>query len=316
MLILIIGLIGCFYGCHDNKKTTQTLPNWCNKQIRPELKKLTEIKTKRKWFKVYNVGSNVYAIIEPYNYQEVISYLILGKEKALLFDTGMGLDSISPLIKELTLLPIVVLNSHTHYDHIGGNYEFSYILAMNTDFTKNNAANGYSHERVKQEVGPDALCLQRLPKTDTANYRIRPFKIAKFIGDGYKIDLGGRKIEVIAAPGHSPDAVALFDEQSGYLWSGDSFYEGPIFLFSDGTDLGAYEKSIEKLALLAPRLQRVFPSHNLPIADPRELIDAYNDFIKIKNGTKEGEANEDKTILFKFAKFSFLIKKDLLIKQN
>jgi hypothetical protein len=45
------------------------------------------------WFKVYPLGDSVYAIYEPYNWQEMISYLIIGSEKALLFDTGMGLDS-------------------------------------------------------------------------------------------------------------------------------------------------------------------------------------------------------------------------------
>ena len=284
---VLILFVVCFCGCVNNKKPVQISLNWCDKEIRPGLKKLTEVKTNRKWFKVYNVGTGVYAIAEPYNYQEVISYLVLGNQNALLFDTGMGLDSISPLVKELTSLPVIVFNSHTHYDHIGGNYEFDNILAMNTDFTRKNAANGYDHKRVKQEVAPDAFCLPRLPKTDTANYRIRPFKISKFINDGYIIDLGGRKIEVLAIPGHAPDAVALFDEQSGYLWSGDTFYEGPIFLFGDGTDLKAYGKSIEKLALLAPRLKCVFPSHNIPVAEPDLLIKAHQAFDEIENGVKK-----------------------------
>jgi len=310
--IIVIALIAFVCGCSNNNKTMQASSNWCDKEIRPELKKLTETKTKREWFKVYLVGKNVYAIIEPYNFQEVISYLILGKEKALLFDTGMGLDSISPLIKELTSLPVTVLNSHTHYDHIGGNYEFDNILAMNTDYTRRSAANGWGHEVVKQEVAPDAFCLKRLPQTDTANYRIKPFKITQFIGDRYTLDLGGREIKVIAVPGHAPDAIALLDNQSGYLWTGDTFYEGAIWLFADGTDLAAYEKSIETLATIAPKLQKVFPSHNIPIADPRELVETHKAFIEIKNGTKKGKENGDGTMLFEFGKFSFLIKKEFL----
>lgn len=313
--IALLVFVNLMINCSNYKKMNAASTNWCDKELRPQLKNLTKIKTKREWFKVYLVAENVYAIIEPYNYQEVISYLIIGKEKALLFDTGMGLDSISPLIKELTPLPIIVLNSHTHFDHIGNNHEFDNIIAMNTDFTKKNAATGYSHEIVKQEVAPDAFCLARLPKTDTANYHIKPFKISTSINDGDSIDLGNRMLKVILVPGHAPDAIALLDEKSGYLWVGDNFYEGPIFLFAEGTNLEAYEKSMEKLSLLASNMKIVFPSHNIPFADPHELIEAKNAFIQIKNGTKKGEENKDGTMSFDFKKFSFLIDKNLLTRK-
>src|SRR5215471_16349231 len=61
--------------------------DWCNHQPREAFSKLPEIKIPGNWFKVYNVGDDVIAIVEPYNFEEVISYLVLGKEKALLFDT-------------------------------------------------------------------------------------------------------------------------------------------------------------------------------------------------------------------------------------
>jgi len=317
-LLLLLSVIIAISGCIHKQKAIQPKANWCDKKLRPELKTLEEIKTLEEvktnsnWFKVYNVGHNVYALMEPYNYQEVISYLILGDEKALLFDTGMGLDSISPLVKQITPLPVTVLNSHTHYDHMGGNYEFDNILAINTDFTKKTAANGWAHAIVKAEVTPAAFCLQRLPKTDTANYRVKPFKISKFIADGYILNLGNRKIKVIATPGHAPNAIALLDAQYGYLWTGDTFYLGPIWLFSDGTDLDAYGKSIKKLALLAPGLQRIFPSHNLPVADPNLLVEADKAFTQIRNGTQTGTPDGDKSLSFKFDKFSYLIRTDLL----
>jgi glyoxylase-like metal-dependent hydrolase (beta-lactamase superfamily II) len=286
--------------------------NWCDKELRPALKTLKEIKTNRDWFKVYFVGDSVYAIAEPYNYQEIISYLIVGKQKALLFDTGMGLDSISLLAKELTTLPITVLNSHTHYDHIGGNNEFENVIAMNTAFTKKNAANGYSHDIMKGEVTPEAFCIKHLPNADTARYAIKPFTISRFINDGDTINLGEKILTVIAAPGHAPDAIALYDERAGYLWTGDSFYEGPIWLFAEGTDLAAYEKSIQKLSMLVPKLKYIFPAHNTPVAEPKELVEANTAFQEIKNGTKKGKENADETMLFEFGKFSFLIGKDNL----
>jgi glyoxylase-like metal-dependent hydrolase (beta-lactamase superfamily II) len=309
--IALCALLFFSFGCSD-KNRTPVSSLWCEQPTRPALKKLREVKSKSDWFKVYAVGDGVYAIIEPYNYQEVISHLIIGKEKALLFDTGMGLDSISLIVKTLTALPVVVLNSHTHYDHIGGNNEFENVIAMNTDFTKKNATTGYDHNVVKQEVIPEAFCMRHLPKTDTTHYMIRPFKISRFVNDGDTINLGERILKVIAAPGHTPDAIALYDERAGYLWTGDSFYEGPIFLFSEGTDLSAYGKSIEKLSKLAPKLKHIFPAHNTPIANPAELMEAYHAFEEIKTGSKKGKENADGTILFSFDRFSFLIGKKFL----
>lgn len=306
-------LLGC------SAKIESDSAGWCDQELRPELKKLQEVKTTHEWFKVYIVGENVYAIAEPYNFQEVISYLILGTEKALLFDSGMGLDSISEVVKELTNLPLTVINSHTHYDHIGGNHEFENILAMKTDYTIKWAKNGWSHDLVKQEVAKDAFCLERLPKADTANYHIKPFKISKFIEDGYVIDLGKRKIEVVSVPGHTPDAIALLDEDSGYLWTGDTFYEAPIWLFFDGTDLNAYEKSISKLAKLSPGLKKVFPAHNTPIADPIRLVELKQAFAAVIKGKKKGKEggdfghpDDEIAIVFEFEHFSFLIRKDHL----
>lgn len=294
-------------------QTSPTAPtDWCQHPPRPALQKLTEIKTSHNWFKVYQAGKDVFAIIEPYNFEEVISYLILGKSGALLFDTGMGMDSISPVISQLTSLPVTVINSHTHYDHIGGNYEFSNILAMPTDFTMKHAKEGWSHADVQHEVTEDAFCRQYLPGLDTARYHIRPFRITKFVKDGDQIDLGGRTIQIIAVPGHTPDAIALLDTDNGYLWSGDTFYEGAIYLFREETDIKAYEKSVSRLAALAPKLKAVFPAHNNPITSPKRLTELKDKLAQLKKGEVKGKGDSDTTLLFQFEGFGFLIGKQQL----
>ena len=180
---------------------------WCGQTLRPQFDRLDEIDVASDWFKVYKVGKEVYAIAEPYNFQEVISYLIVGEEKALLFDTGMGIASIKSVVNDLTDLPVSVINSHTHHDHIGGNHEFDQVFALKTDFTKRNAKNGYTHEQAAYEVKPNAICLDRLPEFDTTSYKIKPFKISEFFGgysDRLTFLLGGRDIAVVKTPGHTP----------------------------------------------------------------------------------------------------------------
>ena len=311
-IFLILIITGCANATSQTNNNPDT--SWCNHQPREAFKKLKEIKISNSWFKVYSAGDNVIAISEPYNFEEVISYLILGNRKALLFDTGLGLDSISPVIKQLTKLPVTVINSHTHYDHIGGNYEFENILAMNTGFTIKHSKEGWNHDAVRHEVTSDAFCLPKLPGTDTAHYHIRPFKISQFIKDGDEIDLGGRKLQIISVPGHTPDAIALLDKTNGYLWTGDSFYEGPIYLFAEATDLSAYEKSIAKLAKLVPTLKVIFPSHNNPVCDPERLTELKDDFAKVKNGEAKGIDDGKDPVLIRFQYFDFLIRRSELEK--
>ncbi len=295
--------------------------DWCDNKIRSELAELKEIEVNSTWFKVYEVGNDVYAIIEPYNFQEVISYLILGTERAILFDSGMGFDSISKTVKEITKLPITLINSHSHYDHIGGNHEFNNIAALNTNFTLNVSKNGVDHEFVKSELARSAICLNMLPSAfDTINYRIHPYKISNFIEDGQIIDIGQRKIKIIRIPGHTADAIALLDNESGYLWSGDTFYEGGIYLFSDGTNLVQYAESTKKLASLSSNLKKVFPAHNTPISNPGRLIELENAFSQVLDGRKKAEEKEAEELLdsqnknmvltFKFNHFSFKIRKE------
>ncbi len=312
LLPCLLLLFQCNPGTHEDSA------NWCNQPVREQFSTLNEVSTNQTWFKVYEVGKDVYAIAEPYNFQEVISHLIIGTEKALLFDTGMGLSSISDVVKELTALPVTVLNSHTHYDHMGGNYEFDQVLAMNHPYTQNRADNGMPHAVVRHEVSPEALCLNHLPGLDTAGYHIKPFSISQFIQDGSRIVLGNRSLQVIAVPGHTPDAIALLDEANGYLWTGDTFYEAPIWLFDPETDLQVYQQSIAKLGRLAQGLNTVFPAHNTPVASPERLPELVAAFDQVLSGEKEavnsGDSDHvsDDALLFEFEYFSFMIRKDLL----
>jgi glyoxylase-like metal-dependent hydrolase (beta-lactamase superfamily II) len=149
---------------------------------------------------------------------------------------------------------------------------------------------------------------------DTSAYRIRPFRITRRLKDGDVLDLGGRALKILATPGHTPDAICLLDSAAGHLWTGDSFYLGPIWLFMQGTDLGAYGRSIERMAALTPNLKRVFPAHNLPLAEPASLRDAAGLFNGILQGTAKGQDKGKDAVLFEGNGFSYLIGKELLKK--
>src|SRR5260370_29667298 len=76
------------------------------------------------WFHVYSLDERTYAISEPKYWQQNVSYLLLGTRQALLFDTGPGLYSIRRVVASLTSLPLLVIPSHLHFDHVGDVHEF------------------------------------------------------------------------------------------------------------------------------------------------------------------------------------------------
>lgn len=283
--------------------------SWCAQPPRAGYESLTRVKVRDPWFHVYRVDPGVFALYEPYNFQEVISWLVVGADRALLFDTGMGMSRISGVVRELTRLPVTVVNSHTHYDHVGGNAEFGDIRGMANWYTRESAG-GIPHSDVAQEVGPDAFCAARLrAPLDTARYAIRPFRVTSTIVDGTVIPLGGRQLEVLHVPGHTPDAVALLDRANGLLFTGDTFYPGPIWLFFPGTDHAAYARSAARLAALVPSLRKVLPAHNFPVVEPAVLARLPEAYARAREGRVTGANKDNGLIEYPADGFSFLMRR-------
>lgn len=282
------------------------IPEWCRALPRAEYKSLQNVPVRDPWFEVYRVAPAVFAIYEPHQAEETISYLIVGDKQAMLFDTGMGISDLRKVTAELTRLPIVVLNSHTHNDHVGDNWQFTTIYGMDTDFTRENARG--SREDAQSEVAPDQIC-GKLPKGfDPRTYATRPWKITAYRHDGDRIDLGGRSLEVIATPGHTPDAISLLDRANGLLFTGDTYYPAPIWLFRPETDLEAYAASIRRLAALAPQIRMVLGAHNVPVAPPSVLPRLVTAFDAVRGGKIPATPASPGRVIYKVDDISFLMR--------
>ena len=278
---------------------------WCKSLPRPAYSKLEKVPTADSWFEVYKIRPGIFAIYEPHQLEEVISYLIVGNDRALLFDTGMGISNIQAVVAGLTKLPVSVLNSHTHNDHVGDNWRFTDIYGMDTEFTRANARG--SKEDAQAELAPDEICGALPAGFDTKAYATKPFHITHWLHDGDQINLGGRVLKVISTPGHTPDAVALLDKANGLLFTGDTFYAGPIYLYRPETDLDAYLASVRKLAALAPHLQLLLPAHNVPVARPSILSKVVIAMEQVRRGEVKPIANDGKHE-YVFEGFSFLMR--------
>jgi glyoxylase-like metal-dependent hydrolase (beta-lactamase superfamily II) len=285
---------------------TSNIPEWCRALPRPEYKALQRVLESDPWFEVYKVAPGVFAIYEPHQAEEVISYLIVGHKQAVLFDTGMGIASIHRVITQLTSRPVVVVNSHTHDDHVGGNWQFTFVYGMDTEFTRTNAKG--SREDAQAEITPDQICGE-LPKGfNPKTYATKRWKISHSITGGFKINLGGRTLEVLSVPGHTPDAIALLDQENGLLFTGDTYYPAPIWLFRPETDLSAYEASVKRLAALAPQLKLVLGAHNIPVANPDVLPRLVAAIQAVRAGKVPSQKSEGGKSLYTTDGITFLLK--------
>jgi glyoxylase-like metal-dependent hydrolase (beta-lactamase superfamily II) len=277
---------------------------WCKKLPRPAYSKLQRVSNADPWFEVYKIRPGVFAIYELHQLEEVISYLIVGGDRALLFDTGMGISNIQAVVAALTKVPVSVVNSHTHNDHVGDNWRFKDIYGMDTDFTRTNARG--SKDDAQAELAPDELCGALPSGFDAKAYATKPFHITHWLHDGDTIDLGGRTLKVMATPGHTPDEIALLDEKNGLLFTGDTFYLGPIYLYRPETDMDAYVASVKKLAAMGPNLQLLLPAHNTPVADPGYLPKVVAAIQQVRRGEVKPVAKDGKHE-YVFEDFSFLM---------
>ncbi len=259
--------------------------DWWNALPRPEWSAFERIDVAGHWFEVYRVRDRVYAIYEPGQFEEVISFLIEGDERALLFDTGLGIGDIGAVVDELTDLDVAVLNSHTHYDHIGGNYQFDSIYGRDTGYTKARAA-GTDTATVAEFLSPGWVWKDLPEGFDADTYRIRPFDISTIVGEGDTIDLGGRTLEVLLTPGHAPDALCLIDRGNRLLFVGDTFYLAPLYTHIEGSDYSAYADTAARLAALAADVDTVMTAHNVPVVSSDYLaeLDAAFDTIAAGSG--------------------------------
>jgi glyoxylase-like metal-dependent hydrolase (beta-lactamase superfamily II) len=308
-LCVAVAVLGFSSVCLAQSETQSGKPDWCRALPRPEYKALQRVLPDETWFEVYKVAPATFAIYEPHQYEETISYLIVGTKQALLLDTGMGIGNIKAVVARLTSRPVVVLNSHTHNDHVGGNWQFPYIFGMDTAFTRANAKG--SREDAQAELAEGNLCGE-LPKGfDRARYVTKPWKISLFVHDGFKVNLGHRIVEIIATQGHTPDAIGLIDRENGLLFAGDTYYPATIWLYRPETDLTAYISSVKKLAALAPQVKTVLGAHNIPVADPAVLSKLQDAIQTVLDGKVKPKSINGDEAAYQVGEFSFRMRNPL-----
>ncbi len=276
---------------------------WFSTLPRPEYAALPKIETSEPWFEVYQLPGNVMALYEPGHFQEVISFLVLGSDKALLIDTGLGIANIRAVVEELTTLDVVVVNSHTHFDHIGDNHRFPCVHVYNHPHAIKRLGDGMEPDQLSVHLRGDSIWMPVPERFDPEAYRIPACRFAT-IEEGHLFDLGGRRLETLYTPGHSPDSIMLLDRENRLLFTGDTLYPAVLYAHLEGSAFHTYRKTMARIAELAPQLDRVYCSHNTPVHRPQFLIDAAAAFEAIAAGEADYKLDANGIRLYSFEGFA------------
>lgn len=220
------------------------------------------------WFDVREVEPGIFAIEEPLHVECVKSHLVVGTERAVLIDTGMGVGDIRAVVDGLTDLPVTVLLSHAHWDHIGGNSRFEHLLIHRAEADA--LLEGYGNDRLQRWFAPAQLTGPLPAGVSVDSLAIPPSRATGYLDAGQVFDLGGRSLEVLHCPGHSPGGIVFLDRDGGVLFSTDVAYRGKLYVYR-GAWMTTYLESLQRLSQLVPDLRVLYPSHNDAVVEPAIL---------------------------------------------
>lgn len=234
-----------------------------------------------RWFTIDEIDDKTHVISEYRHWEETHCYLIEGRERSLLIDTGLGIDDISSVVTELTRHPVTAVATHLHWDHIGGHRYFSEFYAHEAELNWLMGAFPLPERVIKEMITRGSA----LPDGYNVNaYTVFQGTPSRLLRDGESIDLGERTVVALHTPGHSPGHLCFWEPDRGFLYIGDLVYKGPLYAHYPSTDPSAYLSSLERISRLQTR--RVLPAHHSLDIHP-EII------LRIRDALREMDLHGD-----------------------
>ena len=233
------------------------------------------------YFTVEIIAPDTIAIGEPrYPYQN-FSYLIIGNDRALLFDGGPGERDIGAVARSLTNKPITFLPSHLHFDHVANNVSFERVALLDVPPIRSRANGNLFSPSSKQHLG------------FMVGHDAPDWTVAEWITPGTDYDLGGRTLKVWYTPGHTTDSVTLYDSANHFAFTGDYIYPGEIWAFVPGSSMRDFEATMTPLLRDLPKDVALLGAHRAvppgpPILGYRDLEDLRDALAKMRSGELEG----------------------------
>ncbi len=233
------------------------------------------------WFTIDKIDGTTYIISEYRHPEETHCYLLIGRERCLLIDTGLGICNIFEQVRKLTDKPVIAVATHIHWDHIGGHKFFPDFYAHRAELPWLDGKFPLPIKTVRDMV---IDCCDLPDGYDVDTYTIFQGTPTKILDGGEIIDLGDRKIQAMHTPGHSPGHLCFWEEKRGYIFTGDLIYKGTLFAYYPSTDPEAYLQSLEVIAALPSK--RLFPAHHSLDIRPEVALKVRDAFRELKERGK------------------------------
>ena len=216
---------------------------------------------------ITQVLDRVWHIGDPWG---VWATLIAGERGALLVDTTTGMGDVAAAVRGLTDLPLTVVNTHGHADHMGGDYQFPEVLLPETDLP-------YARIALSPEVKENVLGVTRRRKLIDPGGRLEAFLASdlsnlKPLGENALFDLGGRTVRAVPLPGHTPGSTGFLCPELELLLGGDAVAPMVYLHFPESCTVAQYARLLEHIMeavpfrrLLSAHSDRLIPREELPL---------------------------------------------------
>lgn len=234
----------------------------------------------KNYYQVTEWKKNLYRIYCPAG---VFMDLFVGSKSALLFDTGYGFGDLKGTVKEITELPLYIVNSHGHVDHACGNWQFEEPIYIHpADISVCREHNGTYRKKLavqcaRECLNPESGAIENVLPDDFCEdlYLSRGTGNLVPVEEGHVFDLGGMHLRVVCVPGHTIGSIGLILEEEKIFYSGDSMNFSTWLFLPEATPLSVYADSIRKMQ--KERFEWIMFSH----AEERYAKGVLDDFLEL-----------------------------------
>ncbi len=204
--------------------------------------------------------------------------LFIGKEKALLFDTGYGFDHLREAIREKTDLPLIVVNSHGHPDHACGNFLFDTDIYIHEKDME--GCRSFNNAKSRAEAAEDAKQMEDYSTHEFRNILPKDFDAEQYarqgagnlvpVKEGDVFELGGITLEVYEFPGHTMGSIGLYYKEEKILYTSDAINDFLWLFIPGGGNLKTYLDTLYKARKMD--FTCFYRGHN-PVPGTRETLE-------------------------------------------
>ena len=191
-------------------------------------------------------------------------YIVEGEDRALMIDVGTNIKDLDKIVAGITSKPVTLVATHVHPDHTGASINYFKEIYINAADMVN----------VKEMMG---------------DYKGE----IKYLADGEVIDLGGRQIEVIFTPGHTPGSTTFIDREAHYGFSGDAFGSGNLLLTTNFSTLALTCQRMSEY-MQKHGIEKLYPGHyrGVNTETVKRIQDMWQISRDMLDGKIEGRKNE------------------------